>query len=198
MSLLRTLKNLDYLIFSKVNGEWHNPFFDTVLPFLRQSYLWIPFYLYLGIFTSINFKKRGLYWCLYLIFTAIISDYISSTLIKGTVLRLRPCQDPSLLNQIRLLAAYCPGNSSFTSSHATNHFAAAMYIFTTFKKHLSKWWALLFIWALLISYTQVYVGVHFAGDVIGGALAGLVIGYVPATIFNRRIGLDNLKQSEQL
>ena len=196
MSLSDKLKNLDYLIFSKVNGEWHNSFLDTVLLFLRQPYLWIPFYLFLAIFAPLNFKKKGWYWSLFLILTAIISDYISSTLIKGTVLRLRPCQDPVLMHHIRLLAAYCPGNSSFTSSHATNHFAAAMYIFTTFKKQVSKWWALLFIWAFVISYTQVYVGVHFPADVICGALAGLIIGYLPATIFNTKIGLENLNQSE--
>ena len=198
MSLPDKLKNLDYFLFSKMNGEWHNSFFDSVLPFLRQSYLWIPFYLFLGIFVPINFKKKGLYWSLYLILTAILSDYISSSLIKGTVLRLRPCQDPVIMQHIRLLAAYCPGNSSFTSSHAANHFAAAMFIFTTFKKYLSKWWGLLFVWAFVISYTQVYVGVHFPGDVICGALTGLIIGYFPATIFNTRIGLGSFNQSEQL
>lgn len=195
MSLPERLKNLDYLIFSKVNGAWHNSFFDAVLPFLRQAYLWLPFYLFLGIFTSLNFRKKGLYWCLYLIGTAVLSDYISSTLIKGAVLRLRPCQDPALTLHVRLLAAYCPGNSSFTSSHATNHFAAAMYIYTTFRRAVSKWWALLFIWAFVISYTQVYVGVHFPADVICGALTGLLIGYLPAKIFNTRVSLANLNQS---
>jgi undecaprenyl-diphosphatase len=193
MSVLDKIKNLDYLIFSKVNGEWHNSFLDTVLPFLRQSYLWIPFYFFLVIFVPLNFKKNGWYWSLCFILTAILSDYISSTLIKGTVLRLRPCQDPMMLQHIRLLTGYCPGNSSFTSSHATNHFAAAMYIFTTFKKPVSKWWALLFLWAFLISYTQVYVGIHFPADVIGGALAGLLTGYLPAQIFNNKIGLQNFE-----
>jgi undecaprenyl-diphosphatase len=191
MSLLDEIKNVDYIIFSKINGEWHNSFFDTFLPFLRQSYLWIPLYFFLVIFAILNFKKRGWYWSLGFLLTAILSDYISSTLIKGTFLRLRPCQDPMFMQHIRLLAGYCPGNSSFTSSHAVNHFAAAMYIFTTFKNPVSKWWVLLFLWALLISYTQVYVGVHFPADVICGAIAGLIIGYLPAKLFNKKIGLEN-------
>lgn len=197
MSLLDKVSNVDHMIFSKLNGEWHNPFLDTVLPFLRQSYLWIPLYTFLIIFSFVNFKEKGIYWSLFFILTAILSDYISSTLIKGTVMRLRPCQDPLLMHHIRLLTHHCPVNSSFTSSHATNHFAAAMYIFTTFKKPVSKWWSLLFIWALLICYTQVYVGVHFPGDIIGGTIAGLIIGYLPAKIFNKKIGLKN-KQSEAL
>ncbi|MEO6327845.1 MAG: phosphatase PAP2 family protein [Ginsengibacter sp.] len=184
------IKDVDYMIFSKINGEWHNAFFDTFLLFLRQAYLWIPLYLFLVIFAALNFKKKGWYWSLGFILTAIASDYISSTLIKGSVLRLRPCQDPLFIQHIRLLANFCPGNSSFTSSHAANHFAAAMYIFTTFKKTVSKWWAVLFLWALLISYTQVYVGVHFPADVVCGAIAGLIIGYLPAKIFNKKIGLE--------
>jgi membrane-associated phospholipid phosphatase len=198
MSLLDKIKNIDYIIFSKVNGEWHNSFFDTVLPFLRQSYLWIPFYLFLAIFIPLNFKKKGFYWCLYLIVTAILSDFISSNLIKGAVLRLRPCQDPAIMQHIRFLASYCPPNSSFTSSHAVNHFAAAIYIFTTLKNPLSKWWSLLFVWASLISYTQVYVGVHFPADVIGGTVVGLIVGYLPAKLFNKKIGLKNMAQSELL
>jgi len=190
MSLLDKIKNVDYFIFSKINGEWHNPFLDTVLPFLRQSYLWIPLYFFLIIFAPLNFKRNGWYWSIGFILTAILSDYVSSTLIKGTVLRLRPCQDLMLMQHIRLLTGYCPGNSSFTSSHAVNHFATAMYIFTTFKNAVSKWWALLFIWALVISYTQVYVGIHFPADIICGALAGVIIGYLPAKIFNRKIGLN--------
>jgi undecaprenyl-diphosphatase len=79
-------------------------------------------------------------------------------------------------------------SSGFTSSHATNHFAAAMYIFTTFKS-ISKRWFLIFLWAFTISYAQVYVGVHFPADVICGAIVGLMVGYLPAIIYNKKIGL---------
>ena len=192
MSLRDEIKNVDYKIFSKINGEWHNSFFDTVLPFLRQSYLWIPLYFFLAIFAPLNFKKHGWYWSAFFLLTAILSDYISSTIVKGAFLRLRPCQDPAIMENVRLLVNYCPGNSSFTSSHAVNHFAAAMFIFTTFKEAITKWWALLFVWAFIISYTQIYVGVHFPGDVIGGAVLGLVIGFVTAKVFNKYIGLGNL------
>lgn len=198
MSFWDKIEYIDHSLFSRINGEWHNSFLDTFLPFLRQSYLWIPFYLFLAIFAPLNFKRKGWYWSLFFIAMAAASDYISSTLIKGTFLRLRPCQDPMLAQHIRLLTHYCPGNSSFTSSHAANHFAAAMYIFTTFKKPAGQWWALLFVWALLISYTQVYVGVHFPGDIIGGAFVGMIIGYFPAKLFNKKIGLENFNQSESL
>ena len=94
------------------------------------------------------------------------------------------------MDQVRLLVTKCPGNPSFTSSHAVNHFAAAMFIFVTFRKDLSKWWAIMFAWAAIISYAQVYVGVHYPFDCIAGAIIGSILGYLPAIIFNKKIGLN--------
>ncbi|MEO6684268.1 MAG: phosphatase PAP2 family protein [Ginsengibacter sp.] len=184
-----SILRLDYEAFYKVNEQWHNSFFDTVLPFIREPSIWIPFYFFMLLFGLINFKLRGVYWVVFFIITAMLSDYISSSIIKENFTRLRPCREPFLVDQVRFLVSYCPRSSSFTSSHAVNHFAISMYIFTTFKKSLSPKWALMFLWAFAISYAQVYVGVHFPLDVICGALVGLIIGYIPAKVFNTKIGL---------
>jgi membrane-associated phospholipid phosphatase len=189
MYLPESLKHLDYNLFSKMNGQWHARFFDQFFPFIREPFLWLPFYFFLAIFTIINFKRRGWLWVLFFMLNAAISDYTSSTIIKDNFVRVRPCHDPLLSGTIRFLVSYCPVSSSFTSSHAANHFAAAMFIFTTFKKNVSPKWAYLFLWALLISYAQVYVGVHFPFDVFCGAIVGLILGYIPAKIFNAKIGL---------
>lgn len=186
------IKRLDYILFAKVNGEWHNSFFDTFLPFIREPLFWTPFYFFLVMFSVLNFKGRGWLWVLFLILNAVLSDFVSSTLIKEHFWRLRPCQDPALSDTIRFLVSYCPRSSSFTSSHAANHFAAAMFIFTTYKNVLSSKWALIFIWAFAISYAQVYVGVHFPVDIFCGAIAGLVTGYLPARVFNYRFGLEKI------
>ena len=90
--------------------------------------------------------------------------------------------------QIRFIAKTCGLNGSFTSSHATNHFAIAMFVYQMCKK-LSPLWAISFLWAGLISYAQVYVGVHYPLDIIGGALLGNGFGYLFARIFNNKIGL---------
>jgi membrane-associated phospholipid phosphatase len=190
MRFYETIKAADYKLFSKINGQWHNTFFDFFFPLTRESFIWIPFYFFLLVFSVINFKNRGWYWALFFIATAVISDFISSVIIKDAFFRLRPCHDPAITDQVRFLVSYCPSSSSFTSSHATNHFAAAMYIFTTFRKAVSKWWAAVFGWALVISYAQIYVGVHFPADVICGALVGLMVGYLPAIIYNKKIGLS--------
>lgn len=189
MSLTDTVKQFDYDLFSKINGSWHNSFFDTFFLLIREAALWIPFYIFLLLFITINFKRKGWWWAASLGLTVIISNYISSNLIKDHVLRLRPCHDPALFNKMRVLANYCPSSSSFTSSHATNHFAISIFIFLTFKNISGKWTVLIFLWAALISYAQVYVGVHFPTDVIAGAIAGTIIGYIAAKTFNKKVGL---------
>lgn len=191
------IKQFDYRLFAKMNGQWHNSFFDVFFPFIREPAVWVPFYFFLVVFATINFKARGWFWVLFFLLNVMLSDYVSSTLIKDHFLRLRPCRDPYLFGHIRFLVAYCPVSSSFTSSHAVNHFAAAMFIFTTFRKFVSPKWAILFLWAFAISYAQVYVGVHFPFDIFCGAIVGVILGYIPAKIFNNTIGLKmpNEKQS---
>ncbi|MEO6188564.1 MAG: phosphatase PAP2 family protein [Ginsengibacter sp.] len=192
MHIPGALKQLDYNLFSKLNGQWHNAFLDELIPFVRESYLWIPFYFFLILFAAINFKIKGWYWALFFILNASVSDIVSSRLIKEYFLRLRPCNDPLIAHSVRFLVSYCPSSSSFTSSHAVNHFAAAMFIFITFRKPLGNYWALLFLWASVICYAQVYVGVHFPLDVFCGAIIGLILGYAIGKFYNYKIGLNTL------
>lgn len=189
MYIPEALKQIDYYLFSKLNGEWHTPFLDGFIPFIRESYLWLPFYFFLILFVTINFKTKGWYWALFFLINVTVSDVVSSRLIKEFFFRLRPCHDPSFAGKVRFLVSYCPVSSSFTSSHAVNHFAAAMFIFTTFRKTIGAYWAFVFLWALFISYAQVYVGVHFPLDVTCGAIIGLILGYTIAKFFNNKIGL---------
>ncbi len=187
ISLPEAIKDFDYKLFSKINGELHNSFFDAFFPFTRETFFWAPFYFFLLLFVTVNFKKYGWLWALFFILNVILSDYISSTLIKENFFRLRPCRDPAIADHIRFLVRYCPGSSSFTSSHAANHFAAAMFIFATLKQKLSigKWWILVFLWALIPCYAQIYVGVHFPTDILGGIFVGMIVGALVGSVFNR-------------
>jgi len=92
---------------------------------------------------------------------------------------------------------YCPGSGSFTSSHATNHFGLATFIFFTMRTYFKNWAYLFFVWAAIISYGQVYVGIHYPLDVIGGAVLGWGIGLLTSFIFNNRIGLPPLLKEQK-
>lgn len=184
--------DFDHWLFTKINQEWINHFFDHLLPFLRESELWIPFYLFLLVFITINFGKKGWWWALTLIMTGVIGDLLSSSLVKQLIFRYRPCRDPEMADQVRLLVNYCPQSSSFTSSHACNHFAAAVFIFLTLKQ-TSGWWRLVFLWAFSISYAQIYVGVHYPLDVLGGIILGCSLGYGMDIFYRKQFGTISLK-----
>ena len=193
LNFFQELIHFDYWLFSKINQQWTNAFFDSVLLFLRESAIWIPFYLFLLVFITINFGRRSWWWSFSFIMTVVISDLISSHLIKLLIFRYRPCQDSLIAEQVRILVNYCPESSSFTSSHACNHFAMATFIFFTLRE-TSRWWWLVFFWAFIISYAQVYVGVHYPLDVAGGAVLGCAIGYGMQIFFKRQFGPLSLKQ----
>ena len=185
--LLQKILQVDYWLFSRINQHWTNSFLDTVFLFLREAELWVPFYLFLLVFITLNFRLKGWWWSVSLIMTAIVSDLLSSHLMKHLIFRLRPCQNPLLADNMRFLANYCPTSSSFTSSHACTHFALAFFLFLTLRP-TSRWWWLVFPWAFLIAYAQVYVGVHFPLDVFCGALLGSGIGWTTSRLFRSMFG----------
>ena len=191
-SFFRQIISIDHWLFHQINQVWTNPVFDLVFVFIRQAELWVPFYLFLLVFGLVNFGKKALWWSATLIMTAIISDLVSSSIIKNIIFRLRPCRNPDLANQVRVLVNYCPKSSSFTSSHACNHFALAFFIFITLNQ-TGSWRWLLFLWAFLISYAQVYVGVHYPLDILGGTLAGSSIGYMMSIFYKKQFGTLSLK-----
>jgi membrane-associated phospholipid phosphatase len=191
-AFIQGILRADHWLFTRINGEWTNPLFDTVFPFLRESELWVPFYLFLLVFITLNFARKGGLWAFALIMTGVIGDLASSHLMKALVVRLRPCHDPAMISTIRVLVNYCPMSSSFTSSHACNHFAAATFIFATLR-HTSRWWSIVFAWAFLISYAQIYVGVHYPSDVLGGAILGSLIGLGVSLLFHRQFGMLTLQ-----
>lgn len=178
----------DKWLFIQINNHLSNPFFDWVLPYIRDSVFWAPLYIFLLVFSTLNYGKKGWWWCLFFICTVAFTDLVSSRFLKDGFERLRPCQDPHFFQQVRLLLGGCPGSYSFTSSHAANHFGIATFISITLHPAFRNWIYLAYLWAFSISYAQVYVGVHYPLDVLGGAAVGTMAGLLSANLFTHKVG----------
>lgn len=186
--LWQWLNTWDTALFLQLNTVFTNPIFDKILPLWRNPNTWVPLYVFLILFSVMNFKSKSFFWILGAVLTLVLTDQISSSFFKPFFERPRPCNDPILMSHVRLLLDHCSGGYSFTSSHATNHFGFAVYVFITLKGVFKKWSYLFLIWAATVSYAQVYVGVHYPLDIISGAIIGSVIGYATAQIFIRKVG----------
>ena len=188
ISLWQELQRFDRNFFLLLNKKLANPAFDAVLPFLREGNFWAPLYLFILLFVILNWGKQGAWWCVAFIVTVAIADLFGTHGLKETVQRLRPCNDPAIMEYVRLILKRCPGGYSFVSNHAANHFGLATFMILTLKPIFGRrmWFA--YLWALLISFSQIYVGVHYPLDVAAGALLGMLAGYFTASVYQANFG----------
>jgi undecaprenyl-diphosphatase len=186
---MEQLLSYDKDLFKVINYRWSNAFFDWLMPFLRNAEMWYPLYLFMFLLILFNYRKTGWIWILFAVGTVICCDFLSSSILKVYIHRVRPCNEPSIASWIHVLVGYRPQSYSFASAHATNHFGMAAFIYFTLKGKFKTWPALFFLWAFSISFAQVYVGVHYPLDVIGGGVFGILIGYLSGKSFNKSYGL---------
>ncbi len=180
--MFNQLIQFDHQLFLGINQGLSNAFFDWLMPLLRNRYFWAPLYLFLIVFLPRHYGKAGYLCILFLLLTFALSDFTSSSLIKPLAGRLRPCNEPGFNQEINSLVA-CGTGYSFPSSHATNHFALAVFLITVFFKSWKPILPLGLLWAASIAFAQVYVGVHFPLDIFAGALLGSLIGSITGTVF---------------
>ena len=190
-SFIEWLIAKDKAVFLFINQRHTNSFFDWLMPIMRESKTWIPLYILLIVFATIKLKKKVLLWILFAILTIALTDQISSHILKPFFARLRPCADPNFSPQIRLLLNHCSGGFSFTSSHACNHFGVAIFIITSLATYLNNWKYLFIIWAAIICFAQVYVGVHYPLDILCGGLLGALIGKFTGKFYLKKSLVNN-------
>lgn len=180
--MLDLLLELDISILEFIHQQLHYPILDAFLPYWREKTTWIPLYLFIIFYTIWKERWRGLLILIALIATVGLADTMSSRVIKKQVERLRPCNDVEVKDDILLLVD-CGSGYSFTSSHATNHFAIAVFVLLLWGKRF-RWLPILAVtWASIISFSQVYVGVHYPLDVMAGAILGSLTAYLGFSIY---------------
>lgn len=174
---MNIINNLDHELFLFLNGL-HVDWLDPVMTFISSEMGWIPFY---AILLYLVFRKSGWRGLLFVVIGVVIlitcSDQLSSHVFKPVFHRLRPCHDPLIQDLVHLPNGHCGGQYGFISSHACNTFALASFIALIMNKFYKKIGLLMFIWAALVSYSRIYMGVHFPGDVLCGAAVGMILGF---------------------
>ena len=174
--MIEALDNLDKQLFYFLNGL-HHASLDPLMFAISGKILWIPLYIFLVYLIVKEWKKR---WYVPLLAVGLAigaSDIICSQVLKPTTERLRPTRDPEMQDKVHKVNGYRGGMYSFASSHASISFAISLFFHFLFRRKHSWTW-LLFIWAIIVAYSRIYLGVHFPGDIIAGALIGMGFGWL--------------------
>jgi undecaprenyl-diphosphatase len=174
--MIEQLISLDTELFFLING-FHTPFLDLIMHWLSDRYIWIPMYLFV-IFTIYKSNNKN-WWAILLVIIISVgfADFFTSGLMKPFFERLRPCHVAFLSEKIHL-NGNCGGKYGFASSHAANSFALATSYFLFFGKKNQNLSIFLFIWAILVSFSRIYNGVHYPLDITVGAFIGSFISYI--------------------
>ena len=184
--MYEALLQIDRALFLFFNSTLANPVFDVIFPFITKGRNWIIPGIIMAVVYLFFGKKRAFIVLGCALITIAISDPVSVRILKPLFHRLRPCHPSHFIDGTHMLldgGRFLFGHKtslSFPSAHATNMFAQAM-LLTLFYPKQATWF---FIFASLIGYSRIYVGVHYPVDIVGGAIFGIGIGAFVYLLYN--------------
>jgi undecaprenyl-diphosphatase len=183
--MIESILEADQQFFLWLNS-FHTTWLDPVMYWITNKYTWFPVYGILVIGIVIKYGWEGVRIVLILAVIIAACDQLTSGFMKPTFERLRPCHSPSIANFVHLVKG-CGGQYGFVSSHAANSFglAAALWLFLS---SWSSWFAVGFVWAAVVSYSRIYVGVHYPLDIIVGAFIGVILAWLIYQLYQRYRG----------
>lgn len=177
--MIQSIKFAEYEWFLWLNS-FHSNFFDVLMFWITYRFTWIPLYIYVIYFIFVKINGKTWQNLAFILLSVGLADRITSGFMKPYFARLRPCHDPIISNLVHVVGG-CGGQYGFVSSHAANSFALAISFLLILNKNdlktnfLSN---LLFAWAIIVSYSRIYVGVHYPTDIIVGSFIGAILPFI--------------------
>lgn len=159
--------------------------FDPFWILVSEKWFWIPLYVIFLYFLYKNFNKKSLFYILLFVALGITASDQIANIFKFGFERLRPCHDPSLEGLLREVK--CGGKFGFYSAHSSNSFFVATYLTMLLGKKIKQLPYFLFVWAAIVAYSRVYLGMHFPGDIIVGAIMGILLALFFGTLAKKVI-----------
>ena len=179
---MESLSSIDSRLFLFLNGL-HVDWMDKVMVLVTDMWMWFPLYLLLIYWAVKQYGKRCWWVFLALGIVVLCTDQLASHVCKPVFHRLRPCYNIDFQDLIYLPKGMAGGRYGFVSSHAANTFGVAAFLTPVLRKY-RPWPAIvLFLWAFISSYSRIYIGYHYPGDIFCGALLGLLIGLILWKVF---------------
>ena len=173
---MKQLLQWDRDLFLWLNGAYR-PWLDDVMYYISDPLVWIPAYMLILYLCIVYYKKRTWVIILFIAVLILATDTLSVHVFKNLFMRLRPSHEPSLQGLVHHVRDYKGGDYGFVSSHACNYFGLATFLSVIFARNLKYFTLISLFCALLISYSRIYLGVHYPGDILGGAILGSGIGF---------------------
>ena len=179
--MIEEILKLDYKLFLYLNNLG-TPEFDSFWTTLSKVEANILMYLFLICLffyvQKIRPKFLNVFYLIFVIALMIIITDQGANLFKDSFQRLRPCYNESIKDSLRLVKENCGGKYGFFSAHASNSFSLAIFFGLLFKNRIRYIILITIVYASLISYSRIYLGVHFPLDIIIGSSFGLCLGFI--------------------
>lgn len=178
--MIEYLNRIDTQLFLALNGHY-SPFADLLMYNVSKTLPWIPWYACIIYLLFRKYHKPAVWMVVSLVLVVLLADQGTVVLFKNVFQRLRPSHQPALEGLVHLVKDKRGGDYGFISSHAANTFGVALLASMFYKD--KYFCAIAFTWALLVSYSRIYLGMHYPGDILCGWLFGAAVAYLVYTLF---------------